>query len=370
MRYLIMAASISTDFLAIIALCFTIGLAKRYIIFNDYKNSIYIALSVTTIILLLLEIATVFMEYSSNNIMVVPNRIANMMGFALCPVVPVLLLLLNDKLKEKCFYKSILAFPLYLNAFICILSLKTGWIFSVDSHNQYVRGELFLLPTLFSIFYIILLLIELFKNKIEYEKDDAKILILIFIVPILGTIIQILFENVLLIWISTAISLLLYYIFLRELQFKYDIQTGIRNRRAFENEMDKYLKDNRNAVIVIADLNNLKSINDKYGHKAGDDLIKYAAKILEESFLGIGKTFRIGGDEFCVICREIQQEALEKALTTLYHTLNTTNQKLDIEIILAYGYAFYNKQESENIYTAFNQADKAMYVHKAELKGC
>jgi diguanylate cyclase (GGDEF)-like protein len=252
---------------------------------------------------------------------------------------------------------------------MCILSYKTGWIFFVNINNQYTRGKLFLLPTIISLFYFILLVVTVAKNSVEYEDDDKKVLFTLLIIPVLGIIIQILFKDVLLIWISTSVSLLLYYIFLRELQFKYDIQTGIRNRSAFEKEMEKFLREDKNASIVMVDLNNLKKINDKYGHKAGDEIIKCAAKIIEDNFTGVGKTFRIGGDEFCVICWDTKKDLLDSALSNLDRLLFIVNQKRDIKIVLAYGYALYTREESEDIYSTFVKADKAMYTHKAKLKG-
>ncbi|KJS86927.1 MAG: hypothetical protein JM58_06045 [Peptococcaceae bacterium BICA1-8] len=270
---------------------------------------------------------------------------------------------------EKNIFNSFLAIPIYFNAFICALSYKTGWIFLVNSQNQYTRGDLFLLPTIISIFYFVLLVISVIKNNVEYENDDKEVLIPIVLMPLLGTVVQILFRDVLLIWGTTAISLLLYYIFLRELQFKYDVQTGIKNRSAFEKEMEKYLKGDKNATIIVIDINNLKSTNDKCGHKVGDETIYYAAKIILESFMGIGKAFRIGGDEFCVICKEISSELVDSALSNLNLILIKTNQERSNKIQLAYGYAFYTSNESESIYATFAQADKAMYTHKAKLKG-
>lgn len=364
-----MTTSISTDFLAIIALCFTICLSRRNIIFNNHKNKIYISMSIAVIILLLLEIATVLMEHSSNSNLVLPYRLANIIGFSLCPLVPVFLLLFNKNIKKSNFFKSFLALPFYINMLMCILSYKTGWIFFVNEHNLYTRGKLFLLPTIISLIYFILLVIIAMKNSVEYENDDRIVLIAIFLVPVLGTILQVLFKDLLLIWISVSISLLLYYIFLRELQFKYDIQTGIKNRSAFEKEMEKYLKDDKNAAIVMLDLNGLKSINDRLGHKAGDEIIIRAAKIIEESFIGIGNTFRIGGDEFCVICKEVSKKLLDDTLSDLDQLLLLTNQENNNKIELAYGYSFYTKNKGESIYSTFHQADKAMYIHKAKLKG-
>jgi diguanylate cyclase (GGDEF)-like protein len=364
-----MTASISTDVLAIIMLCFTISLAKRNIVINKYKNNIYIFLSLIIIILLLLEIATILMELSSGNNLVIPHRIANIIGFSLCPVVPFILLLFNTKMGKGIFYNLFLALPLFLNASICVLSYKTGWIFFVDAQNEYTRGDLFLLPTIIGIFYFVLMVRAVIKNTLEYENNEKVILISICLIPIMGIIIQILFKDILFIWGSVSISLLLYYIFLRELQFKYDVQTKLNNRSAFEKEMGRFLKDDKDAAIVVVDINNLKSINDKYGHKVGDEIIYHAAKIIQKSFSDIGRAFRIGGDEFCIICKETSRELVDSALTDLDRLLVTINQKSSIEIVLAYGYAFYIKNENESIYSTFTQADKAMYTHKAKLKG-
>jgi len=359
---------ISTDVLAIIALFFTIGFAKRNVVVCNKKNIIYISAAATTIILLILEITTILMELSSNNKLMIPHRIANILGFSLSPIVPFILLFFNNNNEKSILYNCFLTIPLCFNDFMCVLSYKTGFIFFVDAQNQYTRGNLFLLPTIICMFYYVLFVIAVIKNSVKYEKEDRKILIPVLFIPILGIILQILFKDLILIWSCTAISLLIYYIFLLELQFRYDIQTRIKNRAAFEKEMEQYVSRDKNATIVVFDLNNLKSTNDKHGHKAGDEMIFNTAKIIEESFMGIGKAYRIGGDEFCVICNEIQRELLDSALSNLDDLLIKVNQKRHIKIVLAYGHAFYKKNENESIYSTFVQADKEMYIHKAKLK--
>lgn len=363
-----MMSLISTDAFAIISLWFTINLAKRNIAINNRKNRIYIFASETTIILLILEITTILMELSSNNKLVIPFRIANILGFSLSPVVPFILLFFNSNNEQPILYNRFLSIPLYFNAFICILSYNRGFIFFVNAQNHYTRGNLFLLPTIISIFYYMLFLLTVIKNIVKFEKEDKKVLFAILFIPIIAIILQILFKDLILIWSCTAISLLLYYIFLLELQFKYDIQTKIRNRTAFETEMDHYINSDKNATIVIFDLNNLKRTNDTHGHKAGDKMIFHAATIIEKSFMDIGKAYRIGGDEFCVMCKEVPSALVDNALSNLDDLLIKVNQNRHIKIVLAYGYAFYNKGESESIYSTLAQADKAMYTHKAKLK--
>ncbi len=363
-----MLSQISIDILAIIISCFTISLAKRNIILNRNKNRLYIAALVTTIIMLFLEMATVLMDPLTDRSSVVPYRLANILGFSLSPVVPYLLFLFYSRKENKSNYKKPLAYPVYFNTLICIISYKTGWIFFVDAHNRYMRGNLFLLPTTISMFYFALLVIEIIQNRAEYEKDENKFIIPILLMPVLSLIVQILNKNILLIWGSVSLSLLLYYIGWREQQFKYDVQTQVKNRSTFEKEMKKYLKEGKNAAIIVLDINDLKSINDKYGHAAGDEVIIQAAKIIQDSFKGIGRTFRIGGDEFCVICRETPKQLLDNSLAALDHLLIAINKNRSIKIELAYGYAFYTQKENESIYSSFTQADQAMYRHKASLK--
>lgn len=363
-----MTPSISADVLSIIALCFTIGMAKRHVIENSNKNKNYIAVSMTTIILLVLEITTILMSLSDNNTLIIPNRIVNILGFSLSPVVPFILYLLSYKKNKGTLYKKFINLPLYFNALMCVLSYKTGWIFFVDSQNQYTRGNLFLLPTIISLFYFGLMVISVIKNIAEYEIGDRISFIAIILIPILATTFQILFHNLILIWNCVALCLLLYYIFLRELQFTYDMQTGVKNRSAFEKEMEQYVKYNKNAAIFVFDLNNLKETNDVYGHKVGDEMLLDAAKIINECFMSIGTTYRIGGDEFCVICKEPSRQLVEFTISNLDDLIIKVNQNRQNKILLACGYAFYNKKESESIYSAFSQADKVMYTHKAKLK--
>ncbi|HOB12096.1 MAG TPA: GGDEF domain-containing protein [Syntrophomonadaceae bacterium] len=364
-----MATTISTDIVAIITLCFTIWLARRNMVISRYKNQLYISAAATIILILILEIATILMALSSNANLVIPHRIANMLGFSLSPVVPFILLFFHWNKKNSVLPFALAIGPLILNALICIFSYNTGWIFFVNAQNQYTRGDLFLLPGIVSIFYFILMVAVVVKNSNDYDVNDKQVLIPLFILPIAALAVQVVFPDIICLWSSISISLLLYYIFLRELQFKYDVQTGVRNRTAFEKEMRHYAKEGKDAVIVVLDINNLKLCNDRYGHEVGDEVIISAAQIIHDSFSSIGHVFRIGGDEFCVICPEKTQEKVDNACCKLEHLLTSLNQERTYKISLAYGYAFYQGHGKKDIYAAFAQADQAMYTHKAKLKG-
>jgi diguanylate cyclase (GGDEF)-like protein len=292
----------------------------------------------------------------------------NALGFILSPLLPAVLALLNDK---KVFLNNIfLLIPLFLNTIICILTIETGWVFFFDSLHEYNRGELFLIPTICSMFYYWIFIRYFWRNDSLYDSNEKRYLKLIFLMPVLATILQISFDKLLLIWPSIAVSLLLFYIYLREQQFKIDFISGIKNRVAFEKEIESICKNQcSDAAIVVFDLNNLKKINDTVGHKAGDDLINISAKVLTESFKGVGNSYRIGGDEFCVICKNVTKEIVENSLLKLEQISNEVNKKNSNSLIFAYGYELYEKDKNLDIYDIFHKADQKMYEHKAKLKG-
>lgn len=163
-----------------------------------------------------------------------------------------------------------------------------------------------------------------------------------------------------------AIFLLLNYTFLQEEQMYIDSLTGIQNRLAFDKKMAELQKKN-NLAIIVFDLNNLKSINDTLGHFTGDNCLADIAQIIKKSFADIGISYRIGGDEFCVLCDNIDKEKLETdfyKLELIIADLNSRSMSIDV----AYGYEIYSKLRYNNIYDSFTKADMAMYAHKAAMK--
>jgi len=121
-------------------------------------------------------------------------------------------------------------------------------------------------------------------------------------------------------------------------------------------------------TIFVFDLNNLKKINDLYGHSQGDILIKSAATLLSNCFSQVGEVFRIGGDEFCALCINMTDERAESLLLQLKQLLDAFNNDMTHQLEMAHGYAHYDCHSNETIYAAFSRADDAMYAHKAYCK--
>ena len=123
--------------------------------------------------------------------------------------------------------------------------------------------------------------------------------------------------------------------------------------------------------IVYLDVNNLKIVNDKQGHEYGDELIKIAAKIIEDSFGKYGKAYRIGGDEFCVLLAGIDpKEKYENGLNIFKQLINEANAAkfYTYEVQIAHGFAECKEITGEKLEETIASADNAMYLNKAAIK--
>lgn len=150
----------------------------------------------------------------------------------------------------------------------------------------------------------------------------------------------------------------------------YDGLTDVKNRRAFERMISFYndqLKPHSQIAVVMCDLNDLKKVNDLYGHDKGDEYIRFAAWALCEAF-SIGSVFRIGGDEFAVIVENISETEVRRYCRKLIKNVESFNKKKEFEAGLALGYAFYDPQTDDSMDQVMAKADADMYSNKKEMK--
>ncbi len=149
-----------------------------------------------------------------------------------------------------------------------------------------------------------------------------------------------------------------------------DELTGLYNRRGFLTLTDQYLKivnRMKNKIsILYADLDDLKNINDTFGHQEGDKAIIETAEILKETFRESDVAARIGGDEFVVMPAVISNASLEMVLERLHKNIDRVNARADrkYQISLSYGIALYDPEEPCTIEELLNRGDRMMYENK------
>jgi diguanylate cyclase (GGDEF)-like protein/PAS domain S-box-containing protein len=152
-----------------------------------------------------------------------------------------------------------------------------------------------------------------------------------------------------------------------------DDMTGLYNRRGFALLAEQRLKDSRRSestlAIVYADVDHLKSINDAFGHSAGDIAILTCAQALEVTFRESDIVARIGGDEFVVLA-EADARKLDLVSRRLDRELDrrTADSGLQFPVSLTIGSAHSKPPHRTSLDTLLEQADAFMYEHKHDEK--
>ena len=156
-----------------------------------------------------------------------------------------------------------------------------------------------------------------------------------------------------------------------------DPLTGLFNRRQFDNnlkntiaEVDRQQRDN--VALVMIDLDGFKVVNDQYGHDAGDSVLRTVTARLSAGARAHDTVARTGGDEFMLICPDLQSK--ENADAFCQRLLDSLTQPIatdvgQIQIGASIGIAFY-PDHADGIEDLIRMADKAMYAAKNTRKNC
>ena len=149
-----------------------------------------------------------------------------------------------------------------------------------------------------------------------------------------------------------------------------DDLTGLPSRQEVKRRFDR-LRDQREVLTIFADIDGLKAINDTYGHDAGDELLKFAAKAFTSTVRNQDAVARLGGDEFAVLTSGDWTQARAQALADqLEASLAEPVVLADatVKVGVAVGIALPETPDEPSA-DVVKRADQAMYARKAAIKG-
>lgn len=150
-----------------------------------------------------------------------------------------------------------------------------------------------------------------------------------------------------------------------------DALTDGQNRNAYMDRIFKEAKKEKrkgSTFYALYDMNNLKAINDTYGHATGDDAIQRTYRCLIKAFGRYGDCYRIGGDEFAVIMDGCNEEDFEAAKKALEHEIDLNNREVDYLFSIAGGYAACEPDAELSFEALMKQADQMLYRNKHRMK--
>ncbi|MCR5385412.1 MAG: GGDEF domain-containing protein [Saccharofermentans sp.] len=149
----------------------------------------------------------------------------------------------------------------------------------------------------------------------------------------------------------------------------------MRNKGAYSDFLKKLQErldngDKLEFAIGIFDCNDLKKINDQYGHDKGDIYLKTACRLICVIF-DHSPVFRIGGDEFAVFLQNSDFDNMEELIKTFENRQTKINEaaadKWD-EVHIAYGIAIHDLGIDNSVNDTVSRADKTMYENKRKAK--
>ncbi len=271
-----------------------------------------------------------------------------------------------------------LSIPMFLLFALIVANVFTGTLFIIDEQNVYHRNTgvyAVLLVVYGYLIYTATLAIQA-ARRASWKEDKRRhyALAVAVILPGLAGIIQAFLYGIAVIWVFTAISIMMMYIDSLNHQISADPLTGINNRRELSRYILRETRDQSSQgllALIMMDVDNFKQVNDVFGHYQGDMVLVNVADILKSAckrttaFLA-----RYGGDEFCIVypaenLREVESLIAKILRKTAKWNTNTENP---LKIGLSIGYSTWRFNQGDSVDAFYRRADEEMYRVKSEKK--
>lgn len=232
---------------------------------------------------------------------------------------------------------GIIAIPYILYSIMVVISVWTGYLFTVDLNGVYMRGDGFWILVITSYGYFIAALgIVVYRwNHLRYAERRA--LLVFGILPFVGGLIQTFFYGTAVVWNMVTLALLIIYVDILSGNLDTDALTGLANRRKLAPVLKAYRKEHPDKILggLMIDINDFKRINDALGHKAGDEVLLEVADTLSRSVYRTDHVYRLGGDEFLILAVLDRAEQLDAIVEKINDNLNFANQRLPYELTIS-----------------------------------
>ena len=256
-------------------------------------------------------------------------------------------------------FNPMIFIPAIILAVVDFLSIFTGIVFSIDSSGTFHRGPLGLLPYIVAGLYGVILIYLLVKRSNKKSVELIPIAFLCFAL-VSGLVMPFVYgrEYSHLFCLNMAIALYVYYVFSILQLTQIDPLTGVLNRQAFYADTNNDPEEI--TALLLLDMNGLKTINDTGGHAAGDEALVTLAVCFNRALKRGQSVYRIGGDEFVVVCRKSSQDEVMQLISRIRKAVAETKYSCSM------GYSF-RSDPAESIDDLQKEADGMMYADKAQF---
>ena len=281
-------------------------------------------------------------------------------------------------------WKRIIQVVLAVNVVFQLVSAFTGWTLTVDAQHHYSHGPLY--PAYMGLYSLLIVFLAFgfitYGNKFPRQNRLSlyAILVLVFFCIMLQEVVS---SELRTAYIGLALGMIMMFIHITEftqlrsdatikvqkVAITTDVLTGVASRYAYAEMLNRLNSAEtlpKDLTVFSIDINALKSVNDRLGHAAGDELICGAADCIQRAVGKGGVCYRTGGDEFIVIS-EMDEKQAQETLSRLKQNAAAWHGEKVGELYLSAGVARavdYPGLTGEKLVI---EADMAMYDEKADF---
>ena len=368
---------LDVDLLAFVILLAMFINTRKSLGLRNKSTDLFSRLTFLMLISTFVEIVTFAIDGRPGSWMYAAGNISNSLLFALAPVTLYLWVDYIENLFVKdlvvCRYRVALRGALVAVIMLMVLAnFYTGILFRLEAGNVYVRGPWFVIQVMINVLIAGQAYLTLLLNRRSLNPVMLWSLVLFPLLPVAGVVIQTLYYGTTATLSFKTIALLLIYINVQRAMIFIDPLTGLENRRSIDL-LVKAMGENRREVLyagMMLDIDNLKTVNDLYGHAAGDQVIKRTAELLRGSLRKTDFVARYAGDEFLVVMEVEDRMALLKAVERIQGAFEVHNEtsadpwKLEVSM----GYDTFVYKTPEEVEQALREIDLKMYEEKNRRK--
>ena len=353
----------------LLLLYLTIKLRKQAI---GTSNQLFFKLLWMTILLLVLEVLSwTFDRVPGQNLL---NYIFN---FSFCLstslVIPIIASYLDyhiygsyDRLKKRWFYIQ----PFILTALLLLINIFEPVLFSVSADNIYRRESFMIVMPIINISIFAYLCYLAYKRRAYIQREVIWVIFIYVLIPAVAAFVQVAFFGMFILWPMMAVTVVLTYIFLETISTSRDYLTGLFSRHRIDDYLEYMLQHKKSFILVMIDIDNFKSINDKHGHLSGDLALKAFSKSLINNFEKAKVVGRYAGDEFILLIDNYNFSEMKERLLKVEDQMKELYDSRETEFLVTFSYGYYERTEGESISyeDIINRVDKMMYCNKEFAK--
>lgn len=344
---------------------------------SHLPGKVFILLVVVTMALLVLEALSWMVNGKEGWYYTQLNYIINFIFLLINPLPSILWINYLDlrinnsmeRLKKRGFY----LLPLALNLVQMLYSLKSGFVFSIQPGNLYARG-----PGIYVVMALIFVTLSVGFLLVRESREavERNLLISLFsfsVLPVVGSIIQVMFYGTVVVWNATALGLVIVFFYLEVQHLNNDYLTGLLNRRQIDSCIQKVIrrKNSDDAFsLVMIDMDDFKAINDTWGHDEGDNALVIFSSILNSVVKARDRVGRFAGDEFLVILDVDDPVYIESIIQRIENAVSEFNAR-DVKpyrLAFSSGYMVYDQERHSSYRELLRDVDEKMYQEKRRKK--